>query len=502
MTNCAQGPVAKYSGVASPTASAMQATERDLAAWLATRPGRSCHCSEMTQFYLAFPAHAGKARLAKFAKQYPGVFQFANNTLQLVSVASASNPPRTSGALAEPPVPRPFKMSEISKVNFELNCFRPVSVGLSWHGFDNDLDGNLRTELLEYDNLIAALPQWWTGAARSECTNWRNVMDFVLDYGRRPVLRLVDALEEVPLGSELTRVKLPDLESICAQCTPFTDENRAGIPGSLHRVSRRLNLAGGVIGLSIRVGRESDKAAWMIRDILADRAPHSILILGAPGLGKTTVLRSLAFELAKSNFRVEVVDTSNEIAGYDDIPHPSIGAARRLMVQSRAKQHEMMIQAVQNHSPQILIIDEIGTRNEALAASEISQRGVKIIGSAHATALMALVNNQTLKSLIGGSEKVILSASERSKRASQSKLISERGGNPSFDIVIELRRFDCWVVYRDVVSAVDCLLGAPIDKEATAEIRRMDKNGRMTIQTLNLAKELYRLDELIAEGMV
>jgi len=271
----------------------------------------------------------------------------------------------------------------------------------------------------------------------------------VLDLGRDPEARFTDGDAIL----DAVQVSRPDLEYVAERVGDFGDDNRAGIERTLHRISRICNRAGVIVGLTCRVGRAVTGTVDIIKDIVVHG--RSILLLGAPGIGKTTMLRECARILAdECSKRVVIVDTSNEIAGDGDIPHPGIGRARRMQVGTPALQHAVMIEAVENHMPQVIVIDEIGTELEAAAARTIAERGVQLIGTAHGTNLDNLLVNPTLNDLLGGIQSVTLSDEEARRRGTQ-KSVLERKAPPTFDVLVEIQERHRVVVHMPLDETVD-----------------------------------------------
>ncbi len=284
------------------------------------------------------------------------------------------------------------------------------------------------------------------------------LLEVIMDLGRVPTARYVTG--EITLHEE--EVTQAEIDTVVNNIGKFDDDNRAGIARTLHRISGIHNRRKQVVGLTCRVGR----AVYGTTDIIADivEEGQSVLLLGRPGVGKTTMLREMARVLAESK-RVIIVDTSNEIGGDGDIPHPAIGRARRMQVPRPSHQHETMIEAVENHNPEVIIIDEIGRELEAAAARTINERGVQLIGTAHGNSLENLLLNPTISDLIGGIESVTLSDDEARRRGTQ-KTVLERRSPPTFDVLIELQERQRLLVHRDVTSAVDNMLrGQPLDVE-------------------------------------
>lgn len=294
-----------------------------------------------------------------------------------------------------------------------------------------------------------------------------DVIEIVLDIGRTPEIRHAGGKIEY-LGQEF--VTEEDINYITQRVQEFTSDNRSGIAGTLHRISAIRNRQGKIIGLTCRIGRVVTGTIACIKDICLMN--KSILFLGRPGVGKTTKLREIsrlvADEIGK---RVVIVDTSNEIAGDGDTPHPAIGHARRMQVTQPEYQKDIMIEAVENHTPEVIVVDEIGTEAEAQAARTIAERGVMLIATAHGNSLENLIKNPTLSDLVGGIQSVTLGDDEAKRRASQ-KTVLEREKQPTFDVVIEILDRNTLAVYKDTAEAVDYILrGWPI----RPEIRKVDK---------------------------
>ncbi|MHB8960551.1 MAG: R3H domain-containing nucleic acid-binding protein [Candidatus Limnocylindrales bacterium] len=315
--------------------------------------------------------------------------------------------------------------------------------------------------------LLAALPPEIVTALNA-LPDRETLIEVVLDLGRRPEARYPGS-EVTLLDREITE---KDIAFVVEHIGSFGDDNRAGIERTLHRISAIRNRNGKIVGLTCRIGR----AVYGTIEIIADfvESGKSILIMGRPGIGKTTMLREAARVLADEHGkRVVVVDTSNEIAGDGDIPHPAIGKARRMQVRTPSLQHEVMIEAVENHMPEVIVIDEIGTELEAQAARTIAERGVQLIGTAHGNNLDNLMLNPTLSDLIGGIQSVTLGDEEARRRRSQ-KSVLERKAPPTFDVIVEIQDRERVLAHSDVAETVDAmLLGEPV----APELRWRDEEG-------------------------
>jgi stage III sporulation protein SpoIIIAA len=307
------------------------------------------------------------------------------------------------------------------------------------------------------------------------------LLEVVLDLGREPEARF--PRREIVLDKK--EIDESDLDYVVTRIGKFGEDNRAGIERTLHRISAIRNRRGDVVGLTCRVGRAVFGTIDIIEDLV--KTGKSVLLLGRPGVGKTTMLREVARVLAgEAGKRVVIVDTSNEIAGDGDIPHPAIGHARRMQVATPNLQHAVMIEAVENHMPEVIVIDEIGTELEAMAARTIAERGVQLVGTAHGNTLENLMVNPTLTDLIGGIQSVTLGDEEARRRGTQ-KSILERKSPPTFDIVVEIQERDRVAIHPDVGEAVDMLLrGIP----PGTETRWLDENGEVKIEKLKEDKAI------------
>lgn len=319
-----------------------------------------------------------------------------------------------------------------------------------------------------------------------------DLLEIVLDLGRIPEARYAERVDD--LSSQ--PVERKDLDHVVERVGRFGDDNRAGIERTLHRISALRNRDGRVVGLTCRVGRAVFGTVDAVRDVIEEG--RSVLLLGRPGVGKTTLLREaarvLADELGK---RVVVVDTSNEIAGDGDVPHPGIGRARRMQVPSVKAQHAVMIEAVENHMPEVVVIDEIGTEAEALAARTIAERGVQLIATAHGNTLENLLQNPTLSDLIGGIQAVTLSDEEARRRRTQ-KTVLERKAPPTFDVVVEIQAKDQFAVHHQVAEEIDSFLRG---FELTPEIRRRQEDGQVEIRSPETADRPRETQEATGTGV-
>ncbi len=318
-------------------------------------------------------------------------------------------------------------------------------------------------------------------------THVDDIIEIVLDLGRNPEIRHADGKNEYIDNRLVTET---DIESTISKIQPFTHDNRSGIPGTLHRISAIRNRQGKVVGLTCRIGRVVTGTIECIKDFVIQN--KSILFLGRPGVGKTTKLREISRlvsdELGK---RVIIIDTSNEIAGDGDTPHPAIGKARRMQVPQPEMQKDIMIEAVENHTPEVIVVDEIGTEAEAQAARTIAERGVMLIATAHGNNLESLIKNPILSDLVGGVSSVTLGDDEAKRRGSQ-KTVLEREKQPTFDIVIEIIDRNTLAVYKNTAEAVDYILrGWPI----RPEIRRVSEG--YTEPKKDIIDEVNKLDTKI-----
>ncbi len=324
----------------------------------------------------------------------------------------------------------------------------------------------------DLDRLLAVLPPVVQRALAGP-EQREGLLEVVLDLGRVPEARYPGRV--LALGGDA--IERSDLAAVLQRLGPFGGDNRAGIERTLHRISAIRNRTGDVVGLTCRVGRAVFGTVAMVRDLLD--TGQSLLLMGRPGVGKTTALREIARVLADElQRRVVVIDTSNEIAGDGDIPHPAIGRARRMQVARPELQHQVMIEAVENHMPEVIVIDEIGTELEAQAARTIAERGVMLVATAHGNELANLIRNPTLSDLVGGIQSVTLGDEEARRRRTQ-KTVLERAAEPTFPLAVEMHSRHRWLVHRDVAGTVDLLLrGQPTHPQA----RELGSDGRLLLR--------------------
>ncbi len=322
----------------------------------------------------------------------------------------------------------------------------------------------------DLEALIDVLPPEIAAAVR-QAGHPENLIEIVMDLGRRPMVRFTEGEKEL----REDEVERAEIDFVVTRIGSFDADNRAGLERTLHRISGIRNRRGAIVGLTARVGRAVYGTVDIIQDLV--ESGKSLLILGRPGIGKTTMLREAARIISEHN-RVVIVDTSNEIGGDGDVPHPAVGRARRMQVATPSLQHEVMIEAVENHNPQVIVIDEIGRELEAMAARTIAERGVQLIGTAHGRSLENLLLNPTLSDLIGGIEAVTLSDEEARRRGTQ-KTVLERRAPPTFDVLIEMQDRDRVAIQADVSAAVDALVrGNPLPPE----IRYRDVDGNLHVE--------------------
>ncbi len=318
--------------------------------------------------------------------------------------------------------------------------------------------------------LMEVIPQE-IAKALYQADNSDNLIEIVMDLGRTPKARFVQD-EVALLEREITH---EDIDFVVERIGDFDADNRAGLERTLHRISGIRNRRGHIVGLTCRVGRAIYGTIDIIQDLI--ESEKSVLLLGKPGIGKTTMLREAARILADKK-RVVIVDTSNEIGGDGDVPHPAVGMARRMQVAKPSLQHEVMIEAVENHNPEVIVIDEIGRELEAMAARTIAERGVQLIATAHGRTLENLLLNPTLSDLIGGIESVTLSDEEARRRGTQ-KTVLERRSPPTFDVLVEIQDRNRMAIHPDVSEAVDSMLrGYP----QPPEIRYRGENNEIKVE--------------------
>ena len=324
-----------------------------------------------------------------------------------------------------------------------------------------------------------------------------HLIEIIMDLGRRPEGRFTFGPEYL---SEKV-VSWQDLDYLTKRLGKFSDDNRAGLEKTLHRISCIRNRQGMIIGLTCRVGRSIVGTISMIRDLL--ESGESLLVLGKPGVGKTTMIREISRVLSdEMEKRVVIIDTSNEIAGDSDVPNAGIGRARRMQVSRSEDQHNVMIEAVENHMPEVIIVDEIGTELEALATRTIAERGVQLVGTAHGNSISSLIKNPTLSDLLGGIQAVTLSDDEARRRGTQ-KSVLERKAVPTFQIAIEINQKNCWIIHEKVDESVDMLLHG---QQPNLQFRFLGIDGKINIDYTHIAnssvsffKKSYQLSNSLVE---
>ena len=315
-------------------------------------------------------------------------------------------------------------------------------------------------------------------------SNKHQLIEIVMDLGRRPEARFTTGREY--LSRKI--ISWQDIDYTVKRISKFSTDNRAGIERTLHRISCIRNRQSLINGLTCRVGRAIFGTISVIRDLL--ELGHSILVLGKPGIGKTTIIREIARVLSEEmEKRVIIIDTSNEIGGDSDIPHYGIGKARRMQVQKTELQHQIMMEAIENHMPEIIIIDEIGTELEALAARTIAEKGVQLVGTTHGNSLDNLIKNPTLSDLIGGIQYVTLSDDEAKRRGTQ-KSILERKAYPAFQIAIEINDQTLWTIHENVQNSIDLLLRGNVNFE---QVREIYLNQKIHIKYRRIQTDLYSI---------
>ncbi len=323
----------------------------------------------------------------------------------------------------------------------------------------------------DLDKLLSVLPVA-VQEALAKTTNHQELLEVVLDLGRLPEARFPD--RSVTLSTQY--LSSNDLETTVKKLGEFGSDNRAGIERTLHRISAIRNRQEQIVGLTCRVGRAVFGTVAIVRDLI--ESGQSLLLMGRPGIGKTTVLREIARVMADDlQRRVVVIDTSNEIAGDGDIPHPAIGRARRMQVARPENQHQVMIEAVENHMPEVIVIDEIGTELETQAARTIAERGVQLIATAHGNEIANLIKNPTLSDLVGGIQAVTLGDDEARRRGTQ-KTVLERAADPTFPIAVEIHSRSSWSIHQDVAKTVDLLLRG---QQARPQERALDDDGQVKL---------------------
>ena len=355
----------------------------------------------------------------------------------------------------------------------------------------------------DLNKLLELLPEVVRNSLESSLDK-DDLLEIVLDLGRFPEARFSDRV--VQLGNNV--VSKNELQSIVNRLGRFGADNRAGIERTLHRISAIRNRQKEIVGLTCRVGRAVYGTVAMVRDLI--ETGESLLLMGRPGVGKTTALREIARVMADElALRVVIIDTSNEIAGDGDIPHPAIGRARRMQVARPENQHQVMIEAVENHMPQVIVIDEIGTELEAFAARTIAERGVQLIATAHGNSVANLIKNPTLCDLIGGIQSVTLGDEEARRRRTQ-KTVLERASEPTFSIAIEMNTRSKWLIHSNVSLTVDSLLrgqrSSPQERElvedGSVRLNPGPKSKPIAINELSSANKGSSKDQILSDQLI
>ena len=313
------------------------------------------------------------------------------------------------------------------------------------------------------------------------------LLEIIMDLDRPLLLRYSEYVEEITDCI----ITAKDLNYALSRVTSFGTDNRAGINGTLHRISRIIGRDGQtVLGLTCRVGRAIEGQERIIQDLL-DQG-HSILVIGAPGKGKTTMLRSASKYLSDiKHQRVVIIDSSDEIAGSGNVPHPAVGSSRKMPVPFNKSQHDVLIEAVENHYPTVIVIDEISDIKEAESIRTISKRGVAVLGTCHGNTLEDVMENQRLRLLVGGVKDFTIGDKKASTMPGQfidNKTIKVRQDEPAFTAVVEILSFDEIRVYTDLSTIIDKKLRGAV---VVPELRQMVK-GRVVVKQQQIVSKKDR----------